>query len=108
MHKPFGGMAPFPLVTLETNASIPIAIRGAHSAALNDFGAPATPMAWHAMHDCLYFASTSNALADTEISRAAANPSTFFMALSPLPIYIWLIGPQNFCGIITKVLSLTT
>jgi hypothetical protein len=30
------------------------------------------------------------------------------MALSLLPIYIWLIGPQYFCGIITKVLPLTT
>jgi hypothetical protein len=86
MHKPFGGIIPFPLVTLATSVSMPIASLGAQAASLNAFGAPATPTAWQAMQACWYLVSTSKALADTDITRVVTNVNSFFMAFSTSPI----------------------
>jgi len=48
IHVPFGGIAFKPLVTLFQIASLPLASRGAQSAALPFFGDPLTPVAWQA------------------------------------------------------------
>src|SRR5689334_14019463 len=47
---PLGGIAPLPLVADCMRASIPVLMRGAHAALSPSFGAPATPVAWHAVH----------------------------------------------------------
>src|SRR5258706_10006984 len=44
-----GGIAPLPLITDCTRASVPCLIRGAHSALLPSFGAFATPAVWPAV-----------------------------------------------------------
>ena len=45
MQVPFGGITPLPLVTLATNASAPVLIRGDQAALSPHLGAPATPVA---------------------------------------------------------------
>src|SRR5689334_10497716 len=53
LEPPFGGIAPLPLIALAVSASTPCAARGAHAALSPTFGAPATPVAWHALQTWL-------------------------------------------------------
>src|SRR4029077_14392419 len=46
---PLGGIAPLPLRADCTSVSMPCLMRGAQAAWSPSFGAPATPVAWHAM-----------------------------------------------------------
>ena len=49
-RPPFGGIAPLPLMTEATRASTPVLLRAAQATLSPYFGAPATPVAWQALH----------------------------------------------------------
>src|SRR5512138_3368409 len=68
------GIAPLPPTTDLTNASLPVATRGAHAALSPNFGALATPVAWHATQVDSYTALPSAASA-TEATAPSATAS---------------------------------
>ena len=51
---PRGGIAPLPLMTDAVSASMPCPSRGAQAALSPNFGAPATPAAWHTLQPDAY------------------------------------------------------
>src|SRR3990167_382222 len=80
MHRPRGGMAFKPLVTLSTNASIPLAKRGSQAALSPFCGAVGIAPLWQTPHARAYTASGSCAAwALNESISTPATISNFFI-----------------------------
>src|SRR4051812_39279009 len=69
---PLGGMAPLPFSAELYSAGTPCAMRGAQAPLSPNFGAPATPAAWHATQTCLYVPSPLPPAAGAAAAGAAA------------------------------------